>query len=137
MTRPDNAGKVIQVDTFSKFLIPGVLFLLTLAFGVWLSLAGKPYNAILFNIHKLIALGAVVVTFIQIYQGSKGIGPQGILAALITLAVLGVVALFATGALMSAGKLPYYTMLTIHRIAIVLTTLALAGMVYLLTGRKL
>jgi hypothetical protein len=124
------------MDTFSKFLIPGVLFLLALAFGVWLSLAGKPYNGILFNIHKLVALAAVIMLSILIYQGSKSTGPHVILTILITLAILGVVALFATGALMSAGKLPYPTMLAIHRVAIILTTLALSGMVYLLIGRK-
>jgi hypothetical protein len=100
-------------------------------------LAGKPYNGILFNTHKLIALGDVVITSMQIYRVSKSMEPQALITMLIVVAGLGVVSLFATGALMSAGKLPYNTMLTIHRIALILTTLAMALMVYLLTGRKL
>ncbi len=56
------------MDTFSKFMTPEIVFLLTLVFGVWLSLACKPYNGILFNIHKLIALGAVIATAMQLYK---------------------------------------------------------------------
>ncbi len=43
-----------------RIIVTGVLFGLTLAFGVWLSQAGKPYNPVLFNIHKLTALAAVI-----------------------------------------------------------------------------
>ena len=125
------------MNTFLKFLLPGIPLLLTLIFGLWLSLEGKPYHGILFNIHKLFALASLVVTSIQIYQVPKNIEPQTIIAMLIVVAVLSVVSLFATGALMSAGKLPYPTMLTIHRIAFVLSALAMAGMAYLFNGRKL
>ena len=61
------------MNTPSNFITPGIAFLLTLAFGLWLSLAGKPYNGLLFNTHKLIALGAVVVTSMQIYQVSRAL----------------------------------------------------------------
>ena len=47
------------------FAAPGGLFILTLVFGFWVSRLGKPYNGVLFNVHKLIALGALVVTAIQ------------------------------------------------------------------------
>jgi len=121
----------------AKFAIPGILFLLTLAFGVWLSLSGKPYNGILFNIHKLIALGAVVVTVIQLYQLLKGTQIQVSPIILFIVAGLCVVALFFSGAMMSAGKLDYQVMLTIHRIALILITIVMAVTVYVLTGRKL
>jgi len=122
--------------TPSKFLAPGILLLLTLVFGVWLSLSGKPYNGILFNIHKLIALSAVVVTGIQLYQLFKGTPIQVPLIVLIILAGLCVLALFFSGAMMSTGKLDYQLMLTIHRIALILITLVMAVTVYLLTGGK-
>ena len=41
------------METLSKFTAPGVVFILTLIFGFWLSSTGKPYNGVLFNIHKL------------------------------------------------------------------------------------
>jgi len=125
------------MNTLAKFAIPGILFLLTLAFGVWLSLSGKPYNGILFNIHKLIALGAVVVTVIQLYQLLKGTQIQVSPIILFIVAGLCVVALFFSGAMMSAGKLDYQVMLTIHRIALILITIVMAVTVYVLTGRKL
>jgi hypothetical protein len=56
------------MDTITQFTTPGIIFLLTLVFGIWLSNSGKPYNGILFNIHKLIALGAVIATTMQIYK---------------------------------------------------------------------
>jgi hypothetical protein len=137
MTRLPESEKELSMETVSKFLTPGILLVLTLAFGLWLSLTGKPYNGFLFNLHKLIALAGVVVTVIQIYQSTRSMQPQALLIVAIVLAILGVVALFATGAFMSAGKFSYPVMLSIHRIGLVMTPLALAGIVYLLTGRKL
>ena len=125
------------MDTLSKFVAPGILLLLTLLFGLGLSLSGKPYNGILFNIHKLVALGVVIVTSIQVYLVNKNLHPQAIVTALVIAACIGVVLLFVTGALMSAGKLSFQVMLAIHRVALFLTTFTVAGMVYFLIGRKL
>ena len=44
----------------SKFLTPGIGFPVTLAFGFCMSRNGKPYNGILFNVHKRIALGLLI-----------------------------------------------------------------------------
>jgi len=120
------------MDIWSKFAVAGVLLLLTLVFGVWLSLAGKPYNGILFNIHKLVALGLVIVAGIQIYQALKSSDAQFLLIAIMVLAVLCVIALFASGALLSIGTPQYDLVLTIHRIALVVMPVALATTVFLL-----
>jgi hypothetical protein len=119
------------MDTFTKFIIPGIAFLLTLVFGFWLSNAGKPYNGILFNIHKLIALGAVIVVVVQLAQTLKTVNVLAVIVALV-LAAICVIALFASGALMSAGKLDYALMLTVHRIAPAVLVVAMALAVYLL-----
>lgn len=125
------------MDTVSKFLTPGIVFLLTLGFGLWLSLAGRPYNGPLFNIHKLAALGAVILAGMQLYQLMKGLSPQGWLIALIVIAVMGVAALFASGAFMSIGNSNYQVMLTIHRIALPLEIISMAAIVALLAGKTL
>ena len=88
----------------AKFVIPGVLFILTLIFGFWLSRSGKPYNGLLFNIHKLIALAAVIVTAMQTLSVLKIVEAQPTLIALLILIGLCAVAIFVTGALMSANK---------------------------------
>jgi hypothetical protein len=102
-----------------------------------LSKAGKPYNGILFNLHKLIALGAVVTAVVQFSKILKTADSLALLiVVLLVVATLCIVALFASGALMSLGKLDYTLTLTIHRIAPVVLTIALGLVAYLL-GRKL
>ena len=123
------------MDTISKFSLPLLLFLLTLAFGFWLSKVGKPYNGALFNIHKLIALGAVVFAVIQISKTGVT-GPPLLVVAFIAVGLC-VVALFASGALMSIGKLDYTLTLTIHRVALVVLVIAAGLVVYLLNPAQL
>ena len=125
------------MDTLFKFLAPALLLLLTLAFGIWLSLSGKPYNSILFNIHKLIALAAVVVTVIQLYRLLKGTPIQVAPIVLIIVVGLCMLVLFFSGAMMSAGKLDYPMMLSIHRKTIILLIVEVAGSIYLFTGRQI
>ena len=119
----------------AKLVIPGVLFILTLGFGFWLSRSGKPYNGLIFNIHKLIALAAVVVTAIQAFKALKIGLTQPILIGLLIVIGLCAVALFVTGALTSANKATGRATLTIHRIAPLLAALAALGALYLLGGR--
>jgi hypothetical protein len=103
------------MELANRFVIPIILFILTLVFGFWLSHVGKPYNGLLFNIHKLIALVCVVLLGIQF---SKTIhAPNWLIIAFLVVSALCVSALFVSGALMSAGKLEYNLMLAIHRVA--------------------
>ena len=119
------------METLSKFSVLGMGLALTLAFGFWLSQLGKPYNGILFNLHKLIALGTVVFAVLQI-SNTMDLAGQSLLIAALIVAGICVVALFASGALMSMGKLDYALTLTIHRIAPVGLTIASGLAVYLL-----
>jgi hypothetical protein len=89
--------------------------MLTLAFGFWLSHVEKPYNGLLFNMHKLIALGSVALAGIQLSK--RLYAPDLLLIALLTVSVLCVIALFVSGALMSAEQSDYTLMRTIHRVA--------------------
>ena len=123
------------MDLEAKFVIPGVLFILTLVFGLWLSRSGKPYNGLIFNIHKLIALAAVIVATIRAFNTLKIVEAQPILIALLILLGLCAVALFVTGALMSANKAAHRASLTIHRIAPLLAVLATLGTLFLLGER--
>lgn len=106
--------------------------MLTVAFGFWLSHLGKPYNGILFNIHKLVALGAVIVAISQLFKMFTVANPISLVIAFLILAAIFTLVLFASGALMSAGKMGYTLMLIIHRVAPVLLTVAMAMAGYLL-----
>lgn len=125
------------MDFAAKLLTPGMIFLLTLASGLWLSCAGKPLKTGIFTVHKLIALAAVVVTALQTYKALTILEVEPIIIALIVVIGLCVVALFATGALMSADKPGYRSLLTIHRIAPLLAVVAGALVIYLLSGSSL
>ena len=118
--------------TFSKFILPGILFLFTLASGMWLSKMGKPYNTGIFTIHKLIALGAVVLAAIQMAKGFKTTGVSSLVVFLFVVAILAVIALFVTGALMSLDKQPYALLLTIHQIAPAIMAVASVAVLFLL-----
>ncbi len=118
------------METLAKFTLPAVLLALILVFGFWLSYAGKPYHGILFNLHKLLALGAVVLAGIQFSKTLHA--PDGLLVALLAVSALCVIALFVSGALMSAGKLDYVLMLSIHRVAPVVLGIALVWSGFLL-----
>ena len=118
----------------SKFLLPGIVFILTLAFGFWVSHVGKPYNGLLFNVHKLIALGAVVATVIQLVKLLKSADALALVGVLLVVAALCVIALFASGALMSMDKLDYALILTIHRVAPVVLVIAMVIVILMLKG---
>jgi hypothetical protein len=104
-----------------QFIVPGGLFILTLLFGFWLSHTGKPYNGILFNFHKLLAFGSVVLACIYSYKNLYDL--NWLLITLLVVLALCIIALFVSGALMSAGKMDYALMLTIHRMASALLVL--------------
>jgi hypothetical protein len=115
------------MDNLSKFAFPGILLALTLAFGFWLSSAGKPYNGLLFNVHKLVALGGVIYTGWRFSQWLKGVNIPVALTVLLVVAVLCVIALFASGGLLSAGKLDYALMLTTHRVGLAVLVVVLGA----------
>jgi len=123
------------MDTLSNFSTPTIGFLITVTFGLWLSKVGKPYNGVLFNVHKLVALGTVILTFVQVYKSLKIIEPQSLLAISIVITVMCVVALFTSGAFLSIGNVKYETVKLIHNVAPVILVLAMGGVIYLLFWR--
>jgi len=120
------------MDPVARFVTPVIVYLLTLASGLWLSRAGKPLKTGIFTVHKLIALAAVVVTALQTYKALTIPEVEPIIIALIVVIGLCVVALFATGALMSADRPGYRSLLTIHNLALLLVVIAGVAVIYLL-----
>lgn len=114
------------MDTFFAFRFPALGFLLTVAFGFWLSRLGKPYNGLLFNVHKLVALGAVVLAGLQVRDLLKMSEQQNLLIVLIFLIGVCVLALFVSGAFLSIGNVEYRIVKFIHNIAPVALVFAVA-----------
>ncbi len=122
------------MNVVMKFILPESLLLLTVAFGFWVGRSERPYNGILFNVHKLIALGTVIVAAMQIYNVLKGAGIPTLLMVAIVLAGICVVMLFASGAFLSIGNLDHKTTKAIHNIAFVLGIVDIASIIYLFSG---
>lgn len=123
------------MHALTPFITPGIVFLLTLASGLWLSNIGRPYNTALFTAHKLIALGAVVATVVQLVGALRAAPAQALVVVALAAAGAGVVALFATGALMSLSNPNYALWLNVHRLAPALAVIGVALAVWLLAGR--
>jgi hypothetical protein len=120
------------MEILSGLLNPTLGFLVTVAFGFWLSKLGKPYNGLLFNFHKLIALATVILAGLAVYQTLKVLDVAVTIFLLLVLAAFSVIALFATGALMSAGKGEYSVMKQVHNLSPFILAITMGATAYLL-----
>ena len=99
-----------------------------------ISQQGRPYNGLLFNVHKLAALGTVVLSGMATYRAVTGMAGQTLVMVSVVVAAICVVALFASGALMSAGKGEYAFVKFIHNVTPILFVISMTCFVYLLSG---
>jgi hypothetical protein len=125
------------MDTITKFTIPGIGFLLTLAFGFWLSSAGRPYKSVLFNVHKLLALGAVIAFSVQLYRALGQSDVPVILIGWMVLAGAGILAVFISGGLMGIGRLNHQILRIIHNVGSFLIVISIAVTIYIVSGGSL
>lgn len=106
-----------------KFYPIGILLLIIIGFGIWVSRSGKPYNGLLFNIHKLVALGAVILTGIRLFRLDPLSTFPIMVILLIAMAGLSVIAMFATGAVLSIQEELNPLMQWIHGVSAVVISL--------------
>ena len=114
----------------------GLLYLFIFLSGIWLSHSGKPYSVIIFAIHKLISVVAVVFLGRTIYQISQvaKLSGVGLVAVVVTsLLFLGTI---ASGGLLSTDKPMPAAISTMHQITPFLTVLSTAVTIYLLASGK-
>ena len=109
-----------------------LLAVVVFACGYRLTRAGKPYPGLLFNAHKLLALTAAVLVGITVYRANQ-VAPlsAGAWAAAVVTA-LGVVGLFATGAVLSLEKPAPEVVRALHHLAPYLAVAAGAATLWLL-----
>ena len=87
-----------------KVIIASILFLVIVASGFWLSNGGRPLNALLLTIHKLIGLATVIFIGIIVVDELKTVESGTLI--LITAIIGGVfaIALFVSGAILCLEK---------------------------------
>lgn len=116
----------------SRILTLAILFGLIFGSGFWLSRAGRPHNALILNVHKLISLAAVALLYFTVSQVSRAApGIAGLLAASIAAGVF-FLATIVTGGLVSAMKAPPPAVSASHKVLPYLTLLSTAAVLYLL-----
>lgn len=120
------------MDIIQQWIIPGIFFLGTVGFGFWVSKAGKPYNGLLFNIHKLIALGAAILTGIRVFKLNPFSTFPNLVIILFGLAVFGVISMFATGAIMSIRDQENRAAQLMHQVSVGIITGAMIFGLYVL-----
>jgi hypothetical protein len=121
----------------TKIIICGLLFLLTLASGVWVSHSGKPINVVIFTIHKLIALATVIVVATTVYNVHRAMPVREVIElATIAVTALLFIALFITGALLSRNSPMPAAVLKIHQVAPLLALASSTITTYLLVSNK-
>ncbi len=120
----------------SKVIGAGVLFLLTGGLGICLSSSGKPYGTLIFTIHKLVGLAAVIFAVIVVRNLLQGAGIEGTAMTLIIVTGASILALFVTGGLLGAEKEPYMLLRVVHIVATCLALPSVGALFYLLGFKK-
>ena len=115
----------------------GAFYLLILASGYWLARSGKPYGTLVFTLHKLVALAAIVLLGITAYRINRAAGLSAL--ELLTVVVTG---LFFVGTMVSGSLLSIPTdkampavVHTLHRVIPYLTVFSTAVTLFLMRGR--
>jgi hypothetical protein len=99
--------------TNSQILYTGVFFLFILLSGFWVSRSGKPYNSLIFNIHKLIGLAAGIYLIRTVYLTNQATSLKAaqwtsivitVLLFLITVAAGGLLSILDAGNLQSLSQ---------------------------------
>ena len=118
----------------SKLIAAGILFLFTLISGVIVSRSGRPLNVGLVTIHKLIAVGAVVLIAMAVNQLYKTMdGKAFIEMSIMILSGILFLALIATGALLTREEMQLPELvLRIHQVAPLLALASSAFTIFLL-----
>lgn len=101
-------------------LITGIsiLFIITVIAGIVLTLLGRPLNAVLFNVHKLIGIGMVVLSVIASVRLFKlETLPEGPVKLFVVIAAISLIALIATGGLLSFDKFSSKFVVILHAIS--------------------
>lgn len=127
------------MDTLtSKLIAAGILALLTLISGLIVSRSGKPLNIWLVSIHKMIAVGTVVLIYMAVNQLYKTAdGKMLVTIGIMVISAVLFLGLIATGAFLTREEmeLPAFV-LKIHQVVPLLALASSSLTIYLLFQNK-
>lgn len=102
--------------TAQKLIAIGLLLMGTLVTGLWLGHFAKPLDPFLTSAHKLLALAWAIFAIILVSHSARHIESRAAFFAAIAVLGVSIVALFASGALLTMPKVEGAFWLTVHRI---------------------
>jgi hypothetical protein len=126
----------------SRIAVIGLLFLVTLLSGVWLSRnlrlndprpSGKPLAGTDAAVHKLVALAMMIVAGVTIRNLHRGIEFRRIELTGVIVAGLLFLLMVVSGSLLSLGKARNDEILTLRKVGSLLTVIVTSWAIYLLT----
>jgi hypothetical protein len=112
----------------------GLFFLLIFLSGFWLRRSGKPYNTIIFSIHKIIGLTAGVYLIMTVYQIHQPASLNPVEITAIIVSVLFFSGTVAAGGLLSIDKPMPAAISMMHKLSPYLTVLSTMVTLYLFVG---
>lgn len=123
-----------HIKVFGVFAI--VLLLVSVILGIWIGVAGKPYNTALFSVHKLAGIEFVALMVLITINEARSAGIFGVSAVLSVVAVASLATLLTTGAMMSGDKDVIAVLRVIHIFAVVLISLSCGILTFLLFNKN-
>ena len=115
----------------------GILFLLIIVTGILLVRTGRPYNPVMFNIHKFISLAGIVLGGIFVYNAYGNIEGIPFLLPLIIVTGILYIVLLVSGGLLDLDK-PFHNLLQIiHRIGSPVTIIFTIVIFYILLKKAI
>lgn len=131
-------------SALSIFIVTALILAGVFGTGFWLSRLGAPYGAILFNLHKLIGVGAGAFLGLLVSGVNKTTPLQpGQTAAVVVAAIFfvltivagGLVSVLATGGLSTLSPKLQYAISIAHQMLPYPTVLSFVAVLYLLFGK--
>ena len=111
----------------AHLIINGIIFIIILISGFWLSKSGKPYGTLLFTVHKLMALAFLVYVFIISKKLVKTTELNPVLWMIMITAVLSVGLIFTTGGILSSQEEVKTTLVVVHKISSLVLLFSVTG----------
>ena len=115
-----------------KVAVAGLFFLGIFLSGFWLNHSGKPYGLLIFTLHKLVALGAVIFLGLTVYRFQQVYPLNALQIGVLALTAVQFLITIATGGMLSVEKAMPALVLRLHQVAPFLTVLSAGGSLYLL-----
>lgn len=101
----------------SRFIVSGILFVITVVSGMWLNKIGRPLNPYLFTVHKIAALVIIILVSLALYSIRQYFGDDSIVLVSAVCAALSLLILLISGIYLSFEIVHPGFIIIIHRIA--------------------